>query len=183
MRVILSPQCALGVALLLCLDPGGLVLPLLAAVFFHESGHLLALAICRVPVQEIRFGFFGASIRTGVRGQRQELFCAAAGPAANGVICALSFGKSAPVFAVNLWLAISNLLPLYLLDGGRALFALLPAHAPQIQTVILVFLLLLSGYAAAVWHLGLPCALFCLGILFRMLQGKKNCKMEGSVLQ
>ena len=54
----------------------------LAGVIVHELGHLLALRMCRASVERISLEISGANIQTCLTGYRQEIFCAAAGPAA-----------------------------------------------------------------------------------------------------
>lgn len=143
----------LGVAV--CLDPGGLFLPFAVATLIHELGHLAAMGACRVPPESIRLGLAGAAIVAAFPTPRQELLCAAAGPLANLLSGALLLSAE-PRFAVaSMLLAAFNLLPVYPLDGGRMVRAIVPRAAEAISVVTGVILLLGGAVLTAVLHLGL----------------------------
>ena len=103
----------------------------LASVIVHELGHLLALRMCRASVERISLEISGANIQTCLTGYRQEIFCAAAGPAANCLLGAAVLRLLPQLAVVSLLLAAVNLLPLYPLDGGRILRAALLLHCSQ----------------------------------------------------
>ncbi|MEI3065466.1 MAG: site-2 protease family protein [Oscillospiraceae bacterium] len=61
---------------------------------------------------------------------RQELLAALAGPLVN-LVCGALFGMRSPAFAAySLMLGIYNLLPVWPLDGGRAVRCALAQHLP-----------------------------------------------------
>ncbi len=97
----------------------------LLAMTVHELAHLLAMKLCQIPALGVSLRLSGAMIRCGFCGYWQEAACAAAGPAAS---LALGFAviRIAPqLAAVSLLLGMGNLLPVYPLDGGRILRAVL----------------------------------------------------------
>jgi membrane-associated protease RseP (regulator of RpoE activity) len=114
-----------------------------AALVLHEFGHYFAARLCAVPIKQVGFGWgpklYGARINrvdcqlrlfpVGAYVQMdmaalqsrpllQQLFVLGAGIGVNLVLCALSWGS---LFgAINLALAIGNLIPLYQLDGWKS---------------------------------------------------------------
>lgn len=97
----------------------------LVGILVHELGHLLALKLCRIPVTGVELRFCGAVIQTEWMDYGREFGCAAAGPVA-GLMLGIVTLYSVPKLAMaSLGLAAFNLLPLYPMDGGRMLRALL----------------------------------------------------------
>lgn len=103
----------------------------LASILCHELGHLLALRLCRAVLEGISLEMAGAVIQTSLAGYRQEILCAAAGPAANCLLGAAVLRLQPQLAVISLLLAAVNLLPLYPLDGGRILRAALLLHCSQ----------------------------------------------------
>ena len=97
----------------------------LAAMAVHELAHLLAIRLCRVPVNGICLRFSGAVIRCGFCGYGQEAICAAAGPAASFLLGWAVLRIAPQLAGMSFLLGAGNLLPVYPLDGGRILRALL----------------------------------------------------------
>lgn len=130
-------------------------LPLLAAVAAHEAGHLLALRALGAQVLSLRLGFLDARIETRVLSYRQELPAALAGPAAS-FFCGVIFSRHAPGFAaISLLLGAFNLLPVWPLDGGRALRAglglrLSPVRAER-AALAAGLLTCALGFGGALW--------------------------------
>lgn len=159
-------------------DPAGTFLPFLCAVTLHEAGHLLALRCMGAQVHKISFQLTGAIIRTQPLRYPQELWAAAAGPAVN-LLCTLVFLHKSPAFAlVNLLLLFFNLLPLYPLDGGRILRALLHMLLSDgaariveriISTACLAAAAACAAYLTCIWHAG-PWPIFlCVLLILRAL--------------
>ena len=113
-----------------------------AALVLHELGHYVAARMCAVPIKQAGFGWgpklaavrlsqvdcqlrllpVGAYVRMDMvalqsRPLLQQLFVLGAGIGVNVVLAVLTWGS---LFgALNLALAIGNLIPLYQLDGWK----------------------------------------------------------------
>jgi membrane-associated protease RseP (regulator of RpoE activity) len=116
---------------------------LLGAIVLHELGHFVAARVCAVPVKQAGLGWgpklygvrvshvdcqlrllpIGAYIQMDMlvlqsRPLLQQLFVLGAGIGVNLTLCALTWGT---LFgALNLALAIGNVVPLYQLDGWKS---------------------------------------------------------------
>jgi membrane-associated protease RseP (regulator of RpoE activity) len=116
---------------------------LLAAIVLHEMGHFFAARICSVPVKQAGLGWgpklygvrlsqvdcqlrllpIGAYVQMDMRVLQsrplmQQLFVLGAGIGVNLTLCTMTWGS---LFgALNLALAIGNLVPLYQLDGWKS---------------------------------------------------------------
>lgn len=114
------------------------VLAMVAALFIHELGHILAGYLVKEPVHEFELTPFGGILRReigksmpkGIRG----VITAAGGPAANYLMLMLLGQK--PVYGLigtsmtiklisaNVTMILLNLLPVLPLDGGRIVFSI-----------------------------------------------------------
>lgn len=118
------------------------IVSFVAALVLHEIGHYVAARICAVPIKQAGFGWgpklfgvqlskvdcqlrllpVGAYVRMDMvalqrRPLPQQLFVLGAGIGVNVVLAVLAWGS---LFgALNLALAIGNLIPLYQLDGWK----------------------------------------------------------------
>lgn len=111
------------------------------SIFIHEVGHAYMAKKMRLPLERIHLFLFGgmAELRRRPVMPRQELWIALAGPVASVMFAfaCLFVARLLPqgmeelylilqfVFFMNLLLGLFNLLPVFPLDGGRALRALL----------------------------------------------------------
>jgi membrane-associated protease RseP (regulator of RpoE activity) len=119
-----------------------LVVSFIAALVLHELGHYFAARMCAVPIKQIGFGWgpklygvrlsgvdcqvrllpVGAYVQMDMaalqrRPLPQQLFVLGAGIAVNLALAVIAWGS---LFgALNLALAIGNLIPLYQLDGWK----------------------------------------------------------------
>ena len=120
-----------------------ILLSFFAALVLHELGHYFAARICAVPIKQAGLGWgpklygirvskvdcqlrllpVGAYVQMDMvalqrRPLFQQLFVLGAGIGVNLVLCVLTWGS---LFgALNLALAIGNLIPLYQLDGWKS---------------------------------------------------------------
>ena len=162
--VDLRPGFVLFMLLLAGLDRSGSLLPFLAAAMLHELSHAAAITLCGGRIRALTFSFADVQMLTTALSYRRELICALAGPLCN-VGCCILFSRSFPTFAAfSLLLGLYNLLPVWPLDGGRALFCALmerlgPERAQRVCRTVGVAacaVLSLAGLAAsAVLHAGL----------------------------
>lgn len=118
----LSRGACLGWALMLLLLPLQLCAGLFLAAAVHEAGHIAALRLQGIRIRQLRVGFFGAVLETEPMAPGQELLCALAGPGAGAAV--LLFSRLLPWTALcAMGQTVFNLLPVYPLDGGRAIRA------------------------------------------------------------
>ena len=104
----------------------------LLAVLIHESGHLIAITLFRIPIEHFSLTPLGAEIVAAdpYLPYRKEIIVSLAGPMAGLLSCGglvfLLRQNFSPLilyfFFCNLFLSLFNLFPAKGLDGGRALF-------------------------------------------------------------
>ena len=107
-------------ALMLLLFPLRFLVGVLLAALIHELGHLLALKLARGRVLSIRLRSFGARIEAAPMSPGRAALCALAGPAA-GALTIFAYKTFPELALAGLVQTVFNLLPVYPLDGGRAL--------------------------------------------------------------
>ncbi len=111
----------------------GLGAILFGSVLLHELGHARMGMAFGVPTRDVTLYPFGgvASMRLPVGDSRAELWIALAGPLVNvglavgaGLLAFWGVPNLIPFVAVNIGMAVFNLIPAYPMDGGRVLRAL-----------------------------------------------------------
>lgn len=107
-------------ALMLLLFPLRFLVGVLLAALIHELGHLLALKIAGGRVLSIRLRSFGARIEAAPMSPGRTALCALAGPSA-GALTIFAYKTFPELALAGLVQTVFNLLPVYPLDGGRAL--------------------------------------------------------------
>ena len=134
------------------LATGALTLVVFVIVVLHECGHALMARRYGIRTRDITLLPIGgiARLERMPREPRQELLVALAGPAVNIALAALLYAGlaasgpanvrlaleaaatdvtltsvTAQLIAINVWLAIFNLIPAFPMDGGRVLRALI----------------------------------------------------------
>lgn len=123
----------------------------------HEAGHLLAIVLCGEKPDTVRFGIFGMTIirkNDITQDYKKEFITAVSGPMMNFfllfVLVLLYAFYRKDIFlemaAINLIIGLFNIMPVFSLDGGRALESLLLERLPSdksekiITAVSVVFL-------------------------------------------
>ena len=136
--------CVLWAFLLLIL-PLNFLLAAMGAALFHELCHGLAIYATGGKITRLTVGAGGMVMETTPMPPGKELVCALAGPAGSFFLASLYF--RIPMVAVcGLVQACFNMLPLYPLDGGRAMKCLLewifPVQAERIRKFVEIWTLL-----------------------------------------
>ncbi len=179
----------------ICVTPGFwlilacalLVLPLrwlaswAIALAVHEIFHYIALRFCHYHPYEISFTANGIFMKTPNMRWSDDVLCAAAGPAGSAILTLLhrSFPELALVSGLQ---CIFNILPIYPLDGGRALRAVIEKlgsllFADKCMNILkygmLTFITCISIYAVIILRVGFIPIIIC---LLLWLRSKFSCK-------
>lgn len=191
-RIKLLPEFFLCFSLFMLLIPIKWILSWMAAAVLHEIFHILALKLCGYEIRCITIGALGAKIETNAEYGVKSMLCALAGPIAGFVL--LLFARKIPMIALcGLFQSAANLLPVYPLDGGRAvrnlLYWFLPVERVTKITVALekavwILLLSFSTYGFIRLHLGLL-PLFAVCMLFlrkKYLAIKGICEYNSGIV-
>ena len=119
-KTVVEPMAWIMLSCWLLVMPLSWVFSILLAAAVHEAGHMSAVWLVDGQIREIRIGPMGAKICTSPMSTKEELFCALAGPLAGILLCL--FFRWIPKAALCAFVQSAfNLLPVYPLDGGRAL--------------------------------------------------------------
>lgn len=183
-RGVVGGWVLLFLALALLLLPLNWVFAAILAAVIHELCHYAVVRLCGGEVRRLWVGLTGAQMEVRRLTPGKELLCALAGPA--GGLALLLVVRWFPRTAVCGGLhALFNLLPVYPLDGGRALRCgaelLLPMDigdkvCTAVEWVCLISVLLLGTYGTVALHLGLFPMILSLSLVIRAFRGKIPCK-------
>jgi len=163
-KVHIAPQALFAAAVLLLVIPFDWLISWLIAAGVHEVCHCLAVILCRKHIQGLLIDINGAKIHTEPLSYGQTVFCALAGPF--GGFALTVFTRQFPLLALCGFLqSVFNLIPVYPLDGGRALNAIMHLIFPEsaamkimkaASTVIMITMCLLCLLVSCVLHTFLP---------------------------
>ena len=175
--------CLIGTFLLLTL-PLNWLLSALAAAAFHELCHGAAILLLGGRIWGVRIGAGGAVMETEPLSSGKELVCALAGPAGS-LLLVLTFRIFPRMAVCALVQAAFNLLPVFPLDGGRALRCALMRFCPKwanriailVQWGALGILGALALAATFYWKLGMLSLTAVTLLAIKAFLRKRPCKL------
>lgn len=129
-----------------------------AAALWHEICHIIAVKLTGGRILSISIQSEGAILDTAPMEPFQELFCVLAGPA--GSLSLLLFAQWVPRTALcGMVQGLFNMIPVYPLDGGRALLCLtsllFPGKTGEKICIFVKWTVTLLTAAVAVWATGI----------------------------
>lgn len=183
-RITIKTEYYILLALALLIIPFWWIIAWIIASAFHELCHFTALRLSGYSIFRINIGPNGTVMDTDLCGNNREILCALAGPV--GGLLLILIGKWFPRVAIcGLFQSAYNLIPIYPLDGGRAVRGVLnklfsESLAVQIEkwleNGILILFVLLGLYAVFCMKLGLIPLLFAIILAIKNKRGKYTCK-------
>lgn len=175
--------CLVGAVLLLILPLDWLLAAVIAATV-HELCHLFAIKAVGCRIRSLTVGSGGAVMETEAMSRGRELICALAGPA--GSLVLLLFVRWIPRIALCAAVqGIFNLLPVFPLDGGRAVrcgaeMLFKGERAGKIvrflESACMTAILLAGITLTLVYRFGLVPVLFALILTVKAILRKIPCK-------
>ena len=187
-RLRISGYSLVWLALLILVLPLRWIVAAIAAAGFHECCHMLAIRLCGGRINGLRITERGASMETALLSEQQELFCALAGPMGS-MLLFLTVQFTPRLAVCGLFHGLYNLLPVYPMDGGRALMCIAALafgeeRAGDICLWVTRFfcgMLLLAGfYAFLVLRIGIFPLLLAGFVICKANMRKMPCK-EGTL--
>lgn len=151
----ISPAACILAAMLVLVLPMRWILAAMSAALVHELSHIAAVKLCGGNIQDFYIGSRGALIRAEAMSRWKTLICVLAGPV--GSLLLLPLLQWIPRIAFcGLVHAAYNLVPLYPLDGGRALHCLFNDKACKvIESIFLGGIFAAAVYLSVFLRLGL----------------------------
>ena len=160
------------------------------AVFVHECAHIIAVKACGGKIVSMKIGTSGIIMEITELSLFWEWICAMAGPAGSMILLPLArwMPRTAICAAVHL---LYNLLPIYPLDGGRALRCLAeilfsPTTADKIcraaETSVLLTVGILSFMGSFLWKLGFAPLLLGTLVFYRAVKNSLQTRERAGTI-
>lgn len=190
-RIDILPSAYIAGAVLLLTFPLRWIIAWVTAAAIHELGHIIAVLSLKGRIKAIKIGVFGANIEILPMPPLRELICALAGPV-SGLLLLLFFRRIPVIAPFALVQSLVNLLPLYPLDGGRALRCALAILAGEyraerilkyLEFLLLMILTIIGFLSFFLWDLGLLPLSAALLLTARSRMRKIPCKSGSLGLQ
>lgn len=171
-------------AFLLLFVPIKWIISWIIAAIIHELFHYIAVLIFRHRVYKITINMLGVIMQTEPLPSSHELICALSGPV--GGILLIIFVRWIPFVALCACIqSIYNLIPIYPLDGGRAVKCILTLifseHVAEriiswIEKILLCIILVLTLHSVFHYNLGFIPILVITSVILKLRMIKIPCK-------
>ncbi len=169
---------------LLLLLPMKWLFAAIGSILLHEACHLIALRLFGIKIHEVQITCSGMQMHTEPLKCHQELVCALAGPASFliTIFAARWFPRTALCSAFH---TAYNLLPVYPMDGGRAMACLAQMFFAEetaeklcliVERFCICAIIFAGFYGTFVLHLGLFPIFLSWILVWRALFRKIPCK-------
>ena len=155
------------------------------AAVVHEFFHAAAICMTGGHICRLRIGILGAEMEAAIPGRSEEIISAMAGPCGSFLLLLLC--HSFPRISIcGLVQGLYNLLPLYPLDGGRALLHILMSICPKsaerimdaVEFLTAVILVAVCIYASFAQTLGIFPLFMTVFLVVKMRLRKIPCKQR-----
>ena len=184
--IYIKPEFCIILALTLLILPVKWIFAWILASAFHELCHYIALKLSGCKVLRVQINLNGVIIETDLLSCTAEILCALAGPL--GGLSLLLIAKWLPRVAIcGCFQSLYNLIPIFPLDGGRAVACVLKRIFPGTQgehinaiwdRCILLAFVFGGVYAAVFLKLGVIPLLFAAILVLRNKIVKTSCKQR-----